>query len=150
MIVLGQIVEIVDLSFDVKKNRLIAIMNNGDKAEIDPLEIMKAMPIKDAKERVKDLEMMIHYIDKEQITKLAYILSNVVILNKGIQNARKELKDCDGMTCVKQWQAISKTFVDEKNNLKEIRLAIKEFNKKKMEIRAIIANIEFHEMGGSK
>ena len=148
MIGLGQIVEVVDLSFDKKKNRLIAIMNNGDKAEIDPLEIMKAMPIKDAKERIKDLEMMIHYIDKEQITKLAYILSNVVILNKGIEDARTELKNCDGMTCVKQWQAISKTYVDQKNNLKEIRLSIKQFDKKKMELRAIIANIEFHEGEG--
>ena len=141
---MGQIVEVVGLSFDRKKNRLIIIMDNGDKAEIDPFKIMEAMPIKNAKERIKDLLMMIHYIDKEQIMVYAYnIPATVMALNKGIADARTELKNCKDMTCVKQWQAISKTFVDQKNNLKEVRLSIKELNRKKMELRAKIASLGY-------
>ena len=140
---MGRIVEVVDISFDKMKNCLVVILDNGDKVEIDPIKITENMPKLNAKERVEDLQMMIHYIDKQQLSKISHIFSKVPEFDKGIQDVREELKKCKKMPCVKRWQAISKTYVDEKNNLRELRLSINLLGKKKAGLRTEIARIGY-------
>lgn len=140
---MGRIVEVVDISFDKKKNCLVVILDNGDKIEIDPIKITENMPKLNIKERVKDLQMMIHYIDRQQLSKISHIFSKVPEFDKGIQDAREKLKDCKKMPCVKKWQAVSKTYVDEKNNLRELRLSINLLGKRKAELRTQIAKLGF-------
>ena len=140
---MGRLVEVVDITFDKMKNCLVVILDNGDKVEIDPIRITENMPKLNARERIKDLQMMIHYIDRQQLSKLNHIFSKVPIFDKGIQDAREELKKCKKTPCVKKWQAISKTYVDEKNNLRELRLSINLLGKRKAELRTQIAKLGF-------
>jgi len=141
---MGRKAEVVSMLFDEMKNCLVIILDNGDKAEIDPYKIMEAMPKKNKKEKIEDLRMMIHFIDRQQLAKLSHIFSQVPIFDAGIENAIKELKDCKKMPCIKKWQAISKAYVDKKNNLKEVRLTIGLLSRKKAELRAEIARLGYN------
>lgn len=140
---MGRIAEVVDISFDKMKNCLVVILDNGDKVEIDPFKITENMPKLNTKERIHDLQMMIHYIDRQQLSKLNHIFSRVPEFDRGIQDARGELKKCKKMPCVKKWQAISKTYVDEKNTLRELRLSINLLGKRKAELRTQIAKLGY-------
>lgn len=143
MIIVGEILEVANVKFDDIKNRLVIITTAGDKIEIDPISIMKNMPNKNLKERVKKLHMMIHYIDMQQLSQISQVLTKAVKLAEGVQDCRKKMKDCKKVVCIRMWEAISKTYLDEKNILKELRLSVKLLNEKKKEYRTKIAMLGF-------
>lgn len=144
MIQLGRTAKVASMSFDTMKSCLVVILDNGDKVEIDPEKITEHMPKLKLEEKIEDLRMMIHYIDRRQLASLNHIFSQVPIFDKGIKDAREKLKMCKKTVCVKKWQAISKTYVDEKNNLREVRLTIGLLSRKKAELRAEIARLGYN------
>lgn len=149
---MGREIEVADVKFDLIDNRLVVILSNGDKVKVDPSKIMEIMPTKDAKERVAVLQMMINYIDRQQLSQISQILTKAVKLAKGIAETRAKLQedDCDNILCIKRHAAIAKTYVDEKNVLKELRLAVKLLSKKKMELRTEIARMGYDPDEGVK
>lgn len=140
---MGVIQEVAEVSFDSMKNRLIIILANGDKIEVEPLEVMKVMPKMTDEEKVEDLKMMMHYIDRQDLSQLSEILDKVRQYIDGIASAREELKKCTKLVCVKKWQSVSKTYLDQKNSMKELRLTVKLFDEKKKELRTKIAQLGF-------
>lgn len=113
-----------DINFDKETNRITIALENGAEIEISPTDIRDVMPVIDEKEKVKELFMMLHDLEKEKITKSAFFIKKMKELGKGIQDARAELEKCHKIACVKKWTAVVKSYVDEKNALAEIRRSV--------------------------
>lgn len=140
--ILGKKMEISkeDIRYDGETNRIIITTDDGE-ITLTPQIIREILPTMSEEEKVRDLSMMIHDINREKFTRMKFFIAKMVELRKGIDDAREELKNCMKMTCVKKWQAIIKSYVDEKNTLAEIRRTIGILEKQKPAIRARIAKL---------
>ena len=134
-------IENPEMEYDKKTNRVVIKIDETE-VLITPDAIRTILPKKDEKEKVEDLKMVLHDIDMEQLTKMNYYIVKMKALDKGIADATKKLEDAKTMLDVKKWQAVTKTFVDRKNALAEIRRAVGLLEKYKKTIRIRIAKLE--------
>jgi len=131
-----------DIRYDKKANRVI-ISIAGEEIILTPQIIREILPVMDEKEKAKDLAMMIHDINREKLARMEFFVTKMKELEKGIQDAREELKKCGKIVCIKKWQAVVKSYVDEKNALAEIRRTIGLLEKDKKPLRTRIARLGF-------
>lgn len=113
----------VDIRYDKLKNRVI-VADGQIEIELYPPEIRNVLPMLTEKEKVEDLEMMMHEIDREKLTKALEYNLKMLNLVDDLEKTRRELENCKTATCIKQWQAIGKIILDKKNCLAEIRRTI--------------------------
>lgn len=129
-----------DITFDKTKNRVI-IKVKGEEFEIQPQIVRELLPVLTEEEKVKDLFMMIHDLNREKLTRMNFFIAKMKELEKGVDDARVELKKCGKMTCIKKWQVIIKSYVDSKNTLAEIRRTITLLEKNKKPLLMRIAKL---------
>jgi len=132
----------MEIRFDKENNRLVLTTDNGEEVFISPQCIRDLLPTMNEEEKIKDLEMILHDIDKEKLTKMESYMALMRTLQKGITEARDELKAADTALEIKKWEAVGKSFVDEKNALAEIRRAVGLLEKDRKVIRVRIAQLE--------
>lgn len=132
----------MEMHFDEKKNRIIIETDEGTEVEIPPQKIRDLLPVISEEEKIKELQMVLHHIEMEQLTKMEDYINRMAKIAKDMDEARKDLKKCNDMTCVKKWAAVIKSFVDKKNTLAEIRRSVGLLEKTKKEIRTRIAKLE--------
>jgi len=128
--------------FDKEKNRIIIDMEGITTIEIPPQDLRDLLPVKTEAEKIDDLKMILHDIHRERLTKLNYYITRMAELAKSMDAGRKELKKCGKMVCVKKWQAVIKSYIDEKNALAEIRRAVGLLWKDEKKLMARIARLE--------
>jgi len=134
-------IENPEMRYDEKTNRIIINVGENE-IQITPDAIRTLLPTKDEKQKLEDLKMVLHDIDKEQLTKMNYYIVAMKKLDEGITTATTKLEGATSMLEVKKWQAVTKTFVDRKNALAEIRRAVGLLEKYKKTIRIRIAKLE--------
>ena len=134
-----------NMHYDKETNRLVITTDDETKIEISPQIIRKFLPVKNEEEKVRDLAMMVHDINREKFARMKFYVIKMKELQVGIEKARKKLESdgCNKMACVKKWQAVIKSYVDEKNTLAEIRRTIGILEKQKPAIRARIAALGY-------
>ncbi len=119
--------ELQEENFEYNKetNRFIITLENETKIEVSATTLIEnIIPIVGKEEKIKELCMILHDMDKEVLTKANFYNKKMVELEKGIADARKKLEKADSMLSVKKWTAIVKSYVDSKNALAEIRRTI--------------------------
>lgn len=112
------------IKFDNQTNKIVITLPEGNEIEISPSIMREFLPIISEEEKVKELFMMIHDLEKERLTKMTFYTKKMTELEDGIKTARTELEKCEKMMCIKKWQAVIKSYVDEKNTLAEIRRSV--------------------------
>ena len=130
-----------DIKYDKETNRVVIKLSSGEEIEISPQTIRDILPILNKEEKVKDLLMMIHDIEKEELTRISFFIKKMKELDKGIHDAREGLTKCEKAVCVKKYSVLIKSFVDSKNALAEIRRIITLLEKMKIPIRIRIAKL---------
>lgn len=130
-----------NIKYDKETNRVIIKISDEMELEITPQTIRKILPTLNEKEKVKDLFMMIHDIEKEKLTRMSFFVKKMKELEKGIDDARGELKECEKAVCVKKYSVLIKSYVDSKNALAEIRRTITLLEKLKKPLRIRIAQL---------
>lgn len=141
---IGLEIEKEDITYNKNKNRIIVVVDDGGfkgKIQIAPQVIRDFLPTMDENEKLKDLFMIIHDLEREKLARMRYFIGRMKELEKGIGTARTELEKCDDMTCVKKWQAVIKSYVDAKNALAEIRRTITLLEKNKQPLLMRIAKL---------
>lgn len=133
-----------NIKYNEKKNRVIITLTNGTKITITivPHQLRDILPTLDAMERIKDLEMIIHDIEREQLTLMSSYVTEMRRIARGLADARGELDSCSKIVQIKAVQVKIKSFVDEKNVLAEIRRTIGILEKQKKEYRTRKARME--------
>ena len=132
----------MEIRFDKENNRLVLTTDKGEEVFISPQCIRDLLPTMNEEEKIKDLEMILHDIDKEKLTKMESYMALMRTLQTGITEAREKLKEADTALEIKKWEAVGKSFVDEKNALAEIRRAVGLLEKDRKVIRVRIAQLE--------
>jgi hypothetical protein len=132
----------MEIRFDKENNRLVLTTDNGEEVFISPQCIRDLLPTMNEEEKIKDLEMILHDIDREKLTKMESYMALMRKLQDGITEAREELKKADSAILIKKWEAVGKSYVDEKNALAEIRRAVGLLEKDRKVIRVRIAKLE--------
>jgi len=117
-----------------RSTNTIIVEENGQKIEVSPQEIRNVLPHLSDEDRIKDLEMIIHDIEREQLSSMFEYVKKMKELQQGIEDSRVELGKCMKKICVDKWKVIIKSYVDEKNTLAEIRRTIGILQRKKKEI----------------
>jgi hypothetical protein len=133
-----------NLKFDAQRNRLVITIDENE-ILITADAIRDLMPVKDEKQKVEDLKMVLHDIEMEQLTKMNFYIKTMKELDDGIVKATDKLREAEDMIQIKKWQAVIKSYVDRKNALAEIRRAVGLLEKYKKEIRVRIAKLEVAE-----
>jgi septal ring factor EnvC (AmiA/AmiB activator) len=137
-----------DLRFDKEKNKVVIsdyeINQETGEIFVSPVELRNVlMEHKAEAEQIKELEMMIHELRKDRLVNIANFLAKMHEISKGIEGARSKLEnDKMTMTDVKRCQAIAKTWVDQKNTLKESRYVVGLIQKEEKALRARKARLE--------
>lgn len=129
------------IKFDKEINRLVVTLDDGTEIEISPKDVRDQLPILDKEEKVRDLFMMIHDIEREKFTRMKYFITKMKELEKGIEDARTALGKCNKAVCVKKMQVMIKSYVDSKNALAEIRRTVGLLEKEKKPLRMRIASL---------
>jgi len=130
------------ISFEKDLNRIKIITDNGEEIQITPQQIRDLLPVMNEEEKIKDLEMIFHDIDREALTKMEAYISVVKKIETDIQGARNELEKCTDMICIRKWQAVIQSYVDQKSILAEIRRAVALLEKDRRTLRMRIAELE--------
>lgn len=112
------------IKLDKSTNRIIISLPDGPKVEICPMDIREFLPVINEEDKVKELFMMLHELDKEPLTQMTFYTRKMTELEDGIESARKQLSNCETNQCVNKWKVIIKSYVDEKNTLAEIRRSV--------------------------
>ena len=133
------------ISFEKDLNRIKIITDGGEEILITPQQIRDLLPPKDEAEKLKDLEMILHDIDREELINMLKYIATIKELEDGIREAREELKQCDDMKCIKKWQAVVQSYRDEKTAIAEIRRAVALLEKDRRTIRIRMAKLETSE-----
>jgi len=114
-----------NFEYNKETNRFIITLENKTKIEVSATTLIEnIIPIVSEEEKIKELCMILHDMDKEVLTKANFYIKKMIELTKGIDSARDSLKDADSMLAVKKWTAIVKSYVDSKNALAEVRRTI--------------------------
>lgn len=129
------------IKYDKETNRLVITLDDGTEIEVSPKDIRNQLPTLNAEEKVRDLSMMIHDIEREKFTQMKYFITKMKELEKGIEDARGDLAKCQKAVCVKKMQVMIKSFVDSKNALAEIRRTVGLLEKQKKPLRMRIASL---------
>jgi len=129
------------MHFDEKKNRLI-IQVGGKEIELPPQDIREILPYKDKAQRVKDLRMIIHDIEREELTQIETFIARMVALDKAMDKIETDIKNCAKLKDVKKHEGRLKALVARKNACAEIRRAVALLEKKKKGLRVRIAKLE--------
>lgn len=132
----------MEMRFDKENNRLVLTTDGGEEVFISPQCIRDLIPTLTEEEKIKDLEMILHDIDREKLTKMESYMALMRKLQDGITEARESLKKADNALEIKKWEAVGKSYVDEKNALAEIRRAVGLLEKDRKAIRVRIARLE--------
>lgn len=129
------------MHFDEKKNRII-IEVGGKKIEIPPQDIREILPYKDKAQRVQDLRMIIHDIEREELTQIETFIGRMVELDKAMDKIESDIKGCGNLKDVKKHEGRLKALIARKNACAEIRRAVALLEKKKNALRVRIARLE--------
>jgi len=129
------------MHFDEKKNRVI-IKVGGKEIELPPQDIREILPYKDKAQRVKDLRMIIHDIEREELTQIETFIARMVALDKAMDKIEVDIKGCGKLKDVKKHEGRLKALVARKNACAEIRRAVALLEKKKKGLRVRIAKLE--------
>ena len=123
---MSAIEELSEENFEYNKetNRIIITLSNDEKFSVSNSTLREVIPVIDEEEKIKELFMILHDMDKEVLTKANFYNKKMVELEKGIADARKKLEQADSMLEVKKWTAVVKSYVDSKNALAEVRRTI--------------------------
>jgi len=130
-----------DIRYEKETNRVVIKLSDGKEIDISPQTIRDILPTLNKEEKVQDLLMMIHDIEKEELSRMSFFIQKMKDLDKGIDNARVGLSNCQKAVCVKKYSVLIKSYVDSKNALAEIRRAITLLEKMKIPIRIRIAKL---------
>ena len=138
------------IRLDKSLNRIIITLDSGDEISIMPATLREYLPCLTEDEKVKELFMMIHEIEKEKLINEQYYVEEIKRLNKGLSDARSQLTSGAKMVEVKRLQVIIKSYVDEKNNLIELRRIVNLLEKQKAPLRTRLAELghKLEEMEG--
>jgi len=138
------------IRLDKAINRIIITLDSGDEISIMPATLREYLPCLTEDEKVKELFMMIHEIEKEKLIHEQYYVEEIKRLNKGLSDARSQLTSGAKMVEVKRLQVIIKSYVDEKNNLIELRRIVNLLEKQKAPLRTRLAELghKLEEMEG--
>lgn len=129
------------MQFDEKKNRIIVSID-GKEIEIAPQDIRNLLPFKDADERVKDLTMIIHDLEREELTQIETFIHLCKEIDKTIKGLEEGLGKCEDTKCIRKYEAFIKIHLARKSTLTQVRLAIALLDKKKRGLRVRIARLE--------
>jgi len=130
------------ITFDATANRIKIITDSGEEILIAPQQIRDLLPTLNEEEKIKDLEMILHDIDREALTKMEAYIAVVKKIEEDIVDARASLEKCSDMICIRKWQAMIQSFVDQKSILAEIRRAVALLEKDRRTIRIRLAHLE--------
>lgn len=129
------------MHFDEEKNRII-IEVEGKVIEIVPQEIRDLLPFKDKHERVKDLIMIIHDVEREELTQIETFIKECKKIDKALSNCETNIKGAPTIRDLKKQEALIKLYLARKNALAEVRRAVALLEKKKTALRVRIAKLE--------
>lgn len=133
---------IMEMRFDKENNRIVIEIDGEEPILISPQAIRDLLPTISEEEKIKDLEMIIHDIDREKLTNMRDYIAKMKELDSEINKVREELTNCEKAICVKKWGEVIKSYIAQKNALAEIRRAIGLLEKDKKELRIRIAKLE--------
>ena len=122
--VVSEEIEQENFKYDKDSNRMIITLEDGTEIKVKTTTLREIIPVINEEDKIKELFMILHDIDKEVLTKSSFFIRKMVALEKGIEDARTSLEGAKTMIEVKKWTAIIKSFVDSKNALAEIRRTI--------------------------
>jgi len=122
--VVSEEIEQENFKYDKDSNRMIITLEDGTEIKVKTTTLREIIPVINEEDKIKELFMILHDIDKEVLTKSSFFIRKMVALEKGIEDARTSLEGAQTMIEVKKWTAIIKSFVDSKNALAEIRRTI--------------------------
>uniref|UniRef100_A0A6M3XMJ9 Uncharacterized protein n=1 Tax=viral metagenome TaxID=1070528 RepID=A0A6M3XMJ9_9ZZZZ len=97
---------------------------------------------KTRRERIQFLFDKIFELRKEKLMKMEEYINELKQLAQGEANAREEIKKADKMWEVKKWDAVAKSYVSEKNIIREIRFAVKLLMQEEGKLMAELAELE--------
>lgn len=137
----------VKMRFDPEKNAII--IDVGDmpstvtEVEVPFHALKQALPKEMTEdEQIKELQRMIHKIEREKLAHIAEVIKEFKRLSKGIENARKKLANAGTKNEIARERHVVQSWVAQKNIVKELRLAIKALNDEKKELRVRVARLE--------
>lgn len=131
----------VEIRFDKANNRLVLTTDNNEEILISPQCIRDLLPTMSEKEKIEDLEMILHDIEREKLTKMENYIKSMRDIQSKIESAREKLISAPPKD-VKKWDVVIKSYIAEKNALAEIRRAVGLLEKDKKTIRIRIARLE--------
>ncbi len=116
--------------FDSKNNQIIIpndYLNVRDHKIYVPVQLIrKALPLPDKLEdKLEWLDQILHEIKKDKLVNLKTYLLEVARLARGQEGVREEARKITDKVSVERVKLIAKSWVDEKNILKEARLAFR-------------------------
>ena len=129
-----------DIRYDKEKNRIV-ISIDGKDIWISPLFLRNLLPVKNEEEKVKELAMLIHDINREKLTRMTTFMNKSREIEKAILDTLTDLQKCSKAICIKKYEAIIKLHKQRMVVLAEIRRAVGLLNKEKQELRMRIAHL---------
>lgn len=99
--------------------------------------------ILDEEGKVKQLAMMVHELEKEQLSKIGNFMNKMIELDKDMESALKNLEQATSAIGIKKWDAILAAYTKRKNVLAEVRRSIGLIEKKKKPLRVRMAKLGF-------
>lgn len=93
----------------------------------------------DRERQIRELQEAIHKIHLHKLVNLDNYMSELERLSKGEEEARGKLEVASTIVDIKRWGEVGKSYVNQKNIIREIRYAIKLSEDEEQRLRDIIA-----------
>jgi len=135
------------MRFDLSKNALMVDVGDMGSTCIEveiPFSLLKdALPAEmTEEEQIKELQRIIHNIEKEKLLNIQEFVKEVKRLSAGIEGARTKLAKASSKNEITKYRHVVQSWLSQKNIIKELRLIIKTLNDEKKALRTRIAKLE--------
>jgi len=137
-----------DIYYDDKTNRIMIPMYlleqniQTDMVGLPVHTVRRALPVPATLgEQIAELKQLIHEMHKEKLVNVQAYFAEIARMGGGIEKSRKRLLDCD-LKEVKRMKEVLKSWIDQKNVLKERRFAIGLLRQEEARVRTLIARLE--------
>ena len=140
----------VTIDFD-KENKIIKLTDGDTNIGITYDALYPILfEVLNEEQKCRQLAMQIHNIESEQLSKIGFFMSNMIELEKGMQEALKNLEEAENAFQLKKWDLVLSSYTKRKNVLAEVRRSIGLLDRKKKPLRIRIAKLGFdvNEMTG--
>jgi len=142
-------IEDANIRYDSENNKIIIPLSLSDQSNKDEANIhvstviiRNVLPLPaENKDKIAELQQLIHEIHKDKLVNIRNYIQELHRLSDGEESARNKMEKCDNSD-IKRWAEIGKTWMNQKNILREIRYAIRLLDEEEKRVNTMIAKID--------